>query len=179
HDALRMLWHAHVGALAAPFVPVFMGVHTVPEEFRQHRYLTAGESSRFQDMRHASNGRPDTVSHIAQGVESTRAATEVFKRLLNLVAQHGDVFLPEVTAVWEAIEQRLRADVLLVQEVARCLLDAGKTELAQDCLTYFCRTELLAALQLAEDLVRGLEARTRSLHGFRTQAQPLGAAQIW
>ena len=179
HDALRMVWHTQIGALAAPFVPLFMGVRSVPEEFRQHRYLTAGESSRFQDMRHANNGRPDTLSHIAQGVESTRAASEVFKRLLNLVAQHSEVFLPEVTAVWEAVERRLRADVLLVQDMAQCLLDAGRAELAQDCLTYFSKTELLGALQLAEDLARGLEARTRALHGFRTQVQPKGAAQIW
>src|SRR5262249_15973280 len=47
HDALRHLWHTQVGAVAASFAPVFMGVREVPEEYRQHRYLTAGEDSRF------------------------------------------------------------------------------------------------------------------------------------
>src|SRR5262249_40783369 len=42
HAALRHLWHTQIGAIAAPFVPVFMGVRDVPEEYRQHRYLTAG-----------------------------------------------------------------------------------------------------------------------------------------
>lgn len=179
HDDLRVLWHTQVGALAAPFVPVFMGVQEIPEEFRQHRYLTAGESSRFQDIRHARNGRPDTVSQVPQGVESTTAAVEAFKRLLNLVAQHSAVFLPEVMAVWEALEARLARELPQVLEAARCLFDAGKPELAQSCLTYYTTTELRAALQLAQDLARSLEARTRVQYGFRADATPLGATQIW
>ena len=35
HDALRLLWHTQIGAIAAPFVPVWLGVTQVPEEFRQ------------------------------------------------------------------------------------------------------------------------------------------------
>ncbi len=42
---LRVLWHTPVGAVAAPFTPVFMGMKSVPEEYRQHRYLTSGESA--------------------------------------------------------------------------------------------------------------------------------------
>ncbi len=52
HTALRHLWHTQIGSIAAPFVPVFMGVREVPEEFRQHRYLTTGEDARFIDLRH-------------------------------------------------------------------------------------------------------------------------------
>ena len=179
HDGLRVLWHTQVGALAAPFVPVFLGVQSVPEEFRQHRYLTAGESSRFLDMRHAGNGRPDTLSQVAQGIESTTAAVEVFKRLFNLISQHSALFLPEVTAVWVALEARLAAQLPAVVETVRCLYDAGKPALAEHCLTYYSHTELRAALQLAQDLARSLEARTRVLHGFRPDAMPLSAAQIW
>jgi len=51
HDALRMLWHSPIGAVASPFSPVFMGQTIVPEEFMMHRYLTVGESHRFSDKR--------------------------------------------------------------------------------------------------------------------------------
>src|SRR5215207_6261215 len=85
HRDLRVLWHAPVGAVAAPFVPVFMGMTGVPEEYRQHRYLTSGESARFLDTRHATGGRSETVSQVPQGIESTRSASEIGKRLLNLV----------------------------------------------------------------------------------------------
>ena len=67
----------------------------------------------------------------------------------------------------------------LLEEAARCLFDAGKPELAQSCLTWYTSTEQRAALQLAQDLARSLEARTRVQHGFRADATPLGAAQIW
>jgi hypothetical protein len=33
HSELRVLWHTQIGSLAAPFVPIYMGVADVPEEF--------------------------------------------------------------------------------------------------------------------------------------------------
>src|SRR5690349_17512644 len=103
HAELRHLWHTQIGAIAAPFSPVFMAMREVPEEYRQHRYLTAGEDSRFVDRRHEA-----TVSCIPQGIESTRSAAYAGKRLLYLILQHVERFLPEVTALWEAMEhQRL------------------------------------------------------------------------
>jgi len=179
HPEMRSLWHTQTGAHAAPFVPIFMGVQEVPEEFRQHRYLSAGESARFLDTRHARNGQPDTVSQIAQGIESTRSACTVFKRLMQLVAQHSADFLPEVTAVWEAVEERLLAAQPGVLATAATLLDAGRADLAATFLTYYTRTELLAALELGETLAHSLEARTRALHGIRHELQPLSAPQIW
>jgi hypothetical protein len=179
HDALRHLWHTQVGAVAAPFVPVFMGVREVPEEYRQHRYLTAGEDSRFLDLRHARKGDPDTLSLVPQGIESTRSAVAVFKRLLNLIFQHEAEFLPEVTGTFEAVEQRLRQALPNVSRIAELLLDAGETALAVDHLTYYCRTELLSALQLGETLAGALEARTRVRFGFSTDPEPVSPQQIW
>jgi hypothetical protein len=179
HDALRHLWHTQVGAVAAPFVPVFMGVREVPEEYRQHRYLTAGEDSRFLDLRHARKGNPDSLSQIPQGVESTRSAGAVFKRLLNLVFQHEAEFLPEVTATFEAVERRLRQVQPNVLRIAEILLDAGETALAADHLTYYCRSELLKALDLGEALAAAIEARTRARFGFSTDPEPLSPNQIW
>lgn len=69
--ALRVLWHAPIGALAAPLVPVYLGCTEVPVEFRMHRYLTSGESARFLDTRHSALTRDvATVSQAPQGIES-------------------------------------------------------------------------------------------------------------
>jgi hypothetical protein len=172
---LRMLWHTQIGAVAAPFAPVFMGVTEVPEEFRQHRYLTAGESSRFVDLRHGEK----VLSTVPQGIESTRSASAVFKRLLYLVSQHEDLFRPEVTMVWEAIERKLLGEHPGIVETAEILIDAGKAERAAAFLTYYCRTELMASLELAETMASSIEARTRALFGISTNPTPKSAEQIW
>jgi dipeptidase len=179
HAALRTLWHTQVGAVAAPFVPLFMGMQEIPEEYRQHRYLTAGEASRFQDLRHARNGRPESISVIPQGIESTRSAAQVFKRLLYLVFQNQAAFLPEVTETWVAVERRLVEAQSSVLRTAETLVASGELDLACGYLTYYGRTELLNALALAESLAQSIEARTRALFGIRTDAEPLSPDQIW
>jgi hypothetical protein len=156
-----------------------MGMREVPEEFRQHRYLTAGEASRFMDLRHARNGRSDTLSTIPQGIESTRSATQVFKRLLYLVFQNEAVFLPEVTATWIAVERRLTKIQPSVIRTAETLIDSGERELAADYLTYYGRTELLNALDLGESLAQSIEARARALYGIESQGEPRSPNQIW
>ncbi|HEY4162472.1 MAG TPA: C69 family dipeptidase, partial [Dongiaceae bacterium] len=179
HDALRMLWHTPIGAIAAPFVPIFMGMREVPEEYRQHRYLTAGEASRFVDLRHFRSGRADSLSRIPQGIEATRSAAQVFKRLLYLLSQHQAEFLPEVTATWQALERRLGKALPKMRRIAEILLDAGEAELAANQLTYFCRTELMHALSLGETLAAAIEARTRIQFGFNSDPEPLSPDQIW
>lgn len=179
YDALRHLWHAQIGAMAAPFTPVFMGTLDVPEEYRQHRYLTVGESARFVDLRYAREDDRDVVSQIPQGIESTHSATQVFKRLLYLILQHEAEFLPEVTRAWEATERRLAAMRAGITRAAELLLDANAPDLAHDYLTYFSQTELTKALNLGEALAAGLEARTRAIYGFSTNTTPLSSEQIW
>ncbi|MBT3557609.1 MAG: dipeptidase [Rhodospirillales bacterium] len=174
HPQLRHLWHTQVGAIAAPFVPVYMGCETVPEEFREHRYLTDSESSRFSNLRHE-----ESLSTIPQGIESTRSATAVFKRLMYLVFQHADKFLPEITEVWEALEKRLLKEHSDVSVVAETLLDADKVRLAQQHLTYYSTTELLNALNLAETLACSIEARTRILYGISDDMKHKSPDQIW
>jgi hypothetical protein len=177
--ALRYLWHTQIGAVAAPFVPVFMGTREVPEEYRQHRYLTVGEASRFMDLRHARNGRPDSVSAVPQGIEATRSAAQIFKRLLYLVFQNEAAFLPEVTETWTAVERRLTAAQPAVLRTAETLIASGELDLACDYLTYYSRTELMNALALAESLAESIEARTRARFGIRSDAEPRSPEQIW
>ncbi len=171
---LRMLWHTQIGPVVAPFTPVFMGIREVPPEFGMHRYLTHGEAERFLDGRY-----DDKVSLVSQPVESTRSATYVFKRLLNLVFMNSEVFLPEVTAFLTAYERRLfkmSADVL---KTAHILLDAGEPALAERHLTYFTNTELIKALDTAEQLVCALDVRTRALQASNSGERLLGPEQIW
>lgn len=179
HDALRMLWHTQVGAIAAPFVPIFMGMREVPEEYRQHRYLTAGEDSRFVDLRHFNRGNTESLSRIPQGIESTRSAAQVFKRLLYLLSQHPVEFLSETIATWEALERRLVGALPQVLRIAEILLDAGEADLAAGQLTYFSRTELMNAIDLGETLAAAIEARTRIKFGFNASLEPLSPEQIW
>jgi dipeptidase len=179
NDALRYLWHTQVGAVAAPFVPVFMGMRDVPEEYRQHRYLTAGEDSRFQDLRHARNGKMDSLSVVPQGIESTRSASQVFKRLMYLVFQNERAFLGEAIETWTALERRLVAAQPSVLRTAETLITAGEHDLACGYLTYYGRTELLNALATAESLAASMEVRTRALFGIRSDAEPLSPDQLW
>lgn len=179
YPELRLIWHTQIGAVAAPFVPVFMGVQKVPEEFRMHRYLTAGESSRFLDMRHAISSEKESVSRVSQGVESTRSATQIFKRLLNLVFQQSDSYLSEVTAVWEAVEQRLLREQRSISKSAQILLSVKEHELAIQLLTYYTKTELLSGLDLAEKLAQSIEIRIRSLSAINATLQPRAPMQLW
>ncbi len=179
HAELRHLWHTQTGAIAAVFVPVFMGVHQLPEEFAQHRYLSEGEAARFMDMRHYLRGRVNSLSPIAQGIESTQSAFYVGKRLMYLMLQHQETYVPEVLAVWEAQEARLASQLDGVLRAAEILADAGEVGLARASLDYFTRTELLAGLRMAEQLAEGLEARTRAQFGFSTDPTPKSAPQIW
>lgn len=175
---LRLLWHTQTGALAAPFVPVYMGIAQVPEEYRQHRYLTVGEASRFMDMRHADLGEGE-ASVVPQGIESTRSACRVFKRLMYLVLQNQDAFLEEVTGLWQALERRLIEQSRRVTESASILLQQRQPELACRYLDYFTNTELMRALDLADNLARNIEARTRILRGISDAPRHKSTDQLW
>jgi dipeptidase len=177
HDQLRHIWHTQTSPVAAPFVPVFLGVTDIPEEFRLHRYLTKAESSCFLDA-HNTIGS-EARSLVSQGIESTRSATQVFKRLQNLIFQHSEFFLPEITAVWEALEKKLIDDCADVCKAARILLAANEADLAARCLTYFSKTELLNGLEIAEKLAQSYELRTRILFGINTRSGPLSPERLW
>jgi dipeptidase len=158
HPELGILWVAGAPASAAPFIPFRLAVSRVPPEFRRHRYLTEGEAAKFQDADQ-------------RGLESTRYAFRVYKRLLYLVQEHQEKFLPEVTEALEAFELRLIADQESVEETARTLFDAGKPELARNYLTYYSSTEAMNGLQLAESLAQSLEARTKVIFGIRSPGE--------
>jgi dipeptidase len=158
HAELGVLWVAGASPLTAPFTPFHLGVTDVPPEFKRHRYLTAGESDRFQDADQ-------------QGLESTRFAFRSYKRLFYLTKEHEKKFLPEVTEALEAFEAKRIAEQGAVERTAEKLFAAGEPELARKYLTYYSSTEALAGMHLADDLAASIEARTRVLYGIRPPKQ--------
>lgn len=154
HEELGTLWVAATSSTTAPFIPYRIGVQDVPPEFKWHRYLTDGEAERFMAESH-------------RGLESTRYAFRVFKRLFYLTEEHEEKFLPEVIEALEGFEARLVAEQEAVERTALTLYEAGQPELARRYLTYYSNTEAMNGLRLGEDLSASIEARTKVLFGIR------------
>ena len=152
---LLTLWIAPGPPLTAPFIPWRIGVESVPPEYRRHRYLTAGEARR-------------NVDPLQQGLESTRYVNRAVKRLLYLVDEHRDAFLPEVTAMLEAHDGRMLAAQPGVERTAEILLEAGERALARRYLTEQAHAAAEGGMRLLDALGGALEYRTKLLHGIRT-----------
>lgn len=178
HDALRVLWHAPIGAVTAPLVPAFLGQTRVPDEYAQHRYLTTGESARFLDSRKAV-AKPDTVSHVPQGVETARSAVAAFKRLMHLAFQRPEPFLTEAWDHWRATEAALAERLPRILKAAGILLEAGEPDLAAERLTDFSCTALLQALDDCEALAASAAARLRALGAENRTREPRAPKQLW
>ena len=151
---LRTLWVAPGPPITAAFVPWRLGAETAPPEYRMHRYLTAGEAER-------------TIDSAQQGVEGTRYADGTVKRLLYLVNEHRDLFLPEVNTALQAFEGREYAAQPEVERTAKTLLNAHEDALAHRYLTEQAQAAAAGGLQLMEALADGIEARTKVLYGIR------------
>jgi dipeptidase len=159
HPDLRTLWIAAGPPVTAAFVPWRIGVETVPPEYRRHRYLTAGEDER-------SIHRPD------QGLESTRYVNRAVKRLLYLMDEHREAFLPEVKAALAAFDSRQIAAQPAIERTAQILLQAREDALARRYLTEQAQMAAGDGLRLIEALAESIEARTRVLHGIRLPETP-------
>jgi len=178
HDALRMMWHAPIGPVTAPLLPVFLGQTEVPPAYRQHRYLTTGESHRFLDRRKEEKD-PDTVSLVPQGIESGGSAVYDFKRLMHLAFQKPDPILAEVVAHWRAVEAQANAALPEVLRAARLLLDAGEADLAARVLTEFSTARLTEAWADCRALADAAHARLRAAGDLNLTRQPMAPEQIW
>jgi dipeptidase len=156
HPDLRTLWVAPGPPITAAFVPWRIGVESVPPEYRRHRYLTAGEAER------------SNIEQVQQGLESTRYVNRAVKRLLYLVDERRDVFLPEVTAALTAFESRQLEAQPGVERTAEILLKASEAALARRYLTEQASAAAGDGLHLIEALTESIEARTKVLYGIRT-----------
>ncbi|TXH39226.1 MAG: dipeptidase [Rhodospirillaceae bacterium] len=178
HTELRMLWHAPVGPVTAPLLPVFMGQDDVPASYGPHRYLTFGESHRFLDRR-KELGDKDSVSIISQGAESSRSAVQAFKRLMHLVFQKPDPLFTEISGHWRLIEKATNAALKKTIAAAAVLLDAGQSELARHILTDFSCNRLEEALRDCEALAEAAYVRLRAQDALNMTTQPLSMQQLW
>lgn len=178
HDALRMLWHAPVGPVTAPLLPVFLGQTSVPDAFRQHRYLTVGESHRFLDTRKKDKD-PDSVSVVAQGVETAGSAVYEFKRLMHLAFQKPDPILDEVRAHWRQVERGAIAGLADATRIAGILIEAGEPDLAARSLTTFSHARLAESLADCRALADAAYARIRMSGDLNLTGAPRSPDQIW
>ncbi len=178
-DALRMLWHAPVGAVAAPFAPVFVGQADVPAEFAAHRYLTVGESHRFMDMRKALSQGMDTVSGVVQGVEAARSAVYECKRLMYLMQIAGDKTLARMMRVFEKREAALVDKTRQMIGIASALAGMDRLDDACALLNYLSNTELNAGLDLVMALSSGLAAELSAGGDLPGGAVPVAFDQFW
>jgi hypothetical protein len=178
HGALRMMWHAPVGPVTAPLLPVFMGQSSVPPAWQKHRYLTAGESHRFHDCRKLDKD-PDTVSHVPQGVESGLCAFQEFKRLMHLAFQKPDPILNEVWTHWRAIETGVNAGIPNILCAAGHILEAGEEALASQILTEFSHAHMARALADCQALSAAAHARLRAQNELNMTREPRKLDQIW
>ena len=156
HPDLRTLWVAAGPPITAAFIPWRIGVEAVPPEYRRHRYLTAGEPER------------SSVQRTDQGVESTRYVNRAVKRLLYMVDEHRDSFLPEVSAALTAFESRQLTAQPAIERTAQILLKAHEEALARRYLTEQAAMAAGDGLRLIEALAESIEARTKVLHGIRS-----------
>lgn len=178
-DGLRMLWHAAIGPIAAPFAPVFLGQLSVPEEFQMHRYLTAGEAHRFMDGHRNDDGTGDTRSVAAQGAECASSAVYECKRLLYLMLQDPGRYLADTTQAFEDLEAATARQVDEISKAAEVLFNQGEDDLAQSLITYFSMTELRAGLSLVKTLSASIEARLRVGGGLSGDAITKTLPQKW
>ncbi|MDA3857760.1 MAG: C69 family dipeptidase [Roseovarius sp.] len=178
HAALRMMWHAPVGPVTAPLLPVFLGQSSVPAAFRQHRYLTQGESHRFLDSRKKEKD-PDTVSVVPQGIETAESAAYLYKRLMHLAFQKPDPVLTEVSTHWRRFEQAAIAELSDVARIAAILIEAGEPILAARTMTKFSHSKLADSITDCRALIDAAYARIRLTGDLNLTAQPLSPEQIW
>ena len=177
HNSLRMIWHSAIGAVAAPFVPVFMGQDVVPPEYGKHRYLTRGEGHRFLDLRKFVEGDQDSLSHAQQQTEMHRSAVYECKRLFYLMLQQTDRFADEVHEVFDAHEANVIEHLPMILKSAEISLTRQDETTANQLLEYFSTTEMSSALNLVQVLADSIEARIRALGLAKTDVQMFD--QIW
>lgn len=146
-DLIRV-WNAPTGSVAAPFVPWWLGVTSIPPEFGQHRYLTTGASGTFLN--------PDF-----QLQEAAAFAGRLYKRVLYYMCTAPDAYLPVVTDMLAGFEAQSRDDVDgWVEKAAGALLlgkEKGGREAARKLLTYYSGARAEADMRLGGVLVDALD----------------------
>ncbi|KAJ4986987.1 dipeptidase domain-containing protein [Stagonosporopsis vannaccii] len=153
-DLLR-IWVAPTSSVTAPFIPWWLGVHSVPPEYGQHRYLTADAASTFLD--------PDF-----QFQEATHFAGRVWKQALYYTCSDPAAFLPVVQDMLHGFENGSFADMAWVERSAAALAEKGLGGEARDLLTFYAHARAEKALALGRTVVDALDAYVKLTGAFRS-----------
>lgn len=154
HPELAALWVANTAAVTAPYIPVHIGATSVPPEYGQHRYLTAGASANYLNPEYAAQ-------------EATRSATYLSKRLMYYTCDRPEVFLSGVTKALEGFEAGMLAEIDDVERRAAEAYGSGDEEKARRVLTDWTEEWAIRGVDLTEHLVEDVEARTKDRFGIR------------
>jgi hypothetical protein len=158
-DLLR-LWVAATGSVAAPFVPWYLGVESIPPEFGKHRYLTDESSSTFLN--------PDY-----QLQEASLFAGRLFKRVLYYMCSAPRTLHPLVTDMMTAFEAESQADVYgWVEKSAAALLQQGQRAASRKLLTYYSHTRAAKSLELGRAMTAALDGYIKLSGSWR---DPVGS----
>jgi hypothetical protein len=142
-DTIR-IWNAPTGSVAAPFIPWWLGVESVPPEFGKHRYLTTGASSSF-------------LNTDFQLQEASQFAGRMFKRVLYYMCANPDAFLPLVTQMYTAFENQSVSDLEWIEKSAQSLISNGERDAAKSLLQFYSHTRADKALDLGRTLTDALD----------------------
>ncbi len=154
HSELATIWMAATGSVASPFIPFYIGTDEVPMEYGKHRYLYREADATFLSREWAIQ-------------EATDFAFRTFKQLMYFTAEHPEEFLPEVNEALVGFEGQAIEKQSKVSSIVSVLIESGNTELAREYLTDYTGRVASDALTMGEDLLAGVEARTRAVYGLR------------
>lgn len=143
-DMIRV-WNAPTGSVAAPFIPWWLGVESIPPSFGEHRYLTTGASSSFLN--------PDF-----QLQEASKFAGRIFKRVLYYMCSNPNAYHPMVTDMFTKFENRSATDLSWIEKSAQTLISSGERANARNFLEFYSHTRAGEALDLGRTLTEYLNS---------------------
>ncbi|MGO1592682.1 MAG: C69 family dipeptidase [Ancrocorticia sp.] len=150
-NSLATLWVAPTAAVTAPYTPIAIGTQDLPEEFSQHRYLTAGASENYIDPEYAEQ-------------EATEYATQTYKQLMYATCSRPEDYLPGVTAAFEGYDAESIAQWENTLQQAENALDDGDE--STTILTAATESRALDGLRLGNYLLDDTLTQSRADGGL-------------
>jgi hypothetical protein len=152
---MRRIWIAPTGAVAAPFIPWWIGVQSIPPEAGLHRYLYDQTSSNF-------------LSTDYQYQEASEFVFRIFKRVLYYMCSDPASYHPTVTDMLVGFENQSFAEIeSWVERGAQLLIDNDERESAQKLLTYYSHSRLSKAVDLGKTIASALDSHIKLTGGWR------------
>lgn len=152
NPSLALVWVAPTTSVAAPFVPWWIGVDSVPPEYGLHRYLT-------------DNAAPTFINPDFQLQEATEFAGRLFTRLMYYTCAFPEEQLERVQSTLTAFEATMLEELPRIERIA-ALAYADSSQLGSEVLTRYSHAQAGDALELGRGLLAGIEAEVKTRHGI-------------